>query len=383
MDLVYLDNNATTRPDPRVVEAMVPYLTETYSNPSSVHRFGQLARQAVNEARGRVATLVGASDSEMLFTSGGTESINTAVRGILAARAPRKRIVISSVEHSATRELCAQLGKEGFEIVQICVDQTGVLDLDQLRSVVDEQTAVVSIMWANNETGVIFPVEQIAETCKSARVPFHCDATQAVAKIPVDFHAIGIDAASFAAHKFHGPKGVGSLYVRRGQRFAPLLIGGPQERGRRGGTENVAGIVGLGKASELAKESLAAMPRVAQLRDKLEDGILRTNSDSFVNGQTDQRVPNTTNIGFARLEAEAILLLLSEQGICASAGAACSSGSLEPSPVLRAMAIDPKIAHGAIRFSLSKYTTEAEIERTLNVLPGVINRLRAVLPVGA
>jgi cysteine desulfurase len=383
MDLVYLDNNATTRPDPRVVEAMVPFLTDTYSNPSSVHRFGQLARQAINEARGRVATLVGAADAELLFTSGGTESINTAIRGILAVRTPRKRIVISSVEHSATRELCSQLGKEGLEIVQVAVDETGALDLDQLRSVVDEQAAVVSIMWANNETGVIFPVHEIAEICKAARVPFHCDATQAIAKTPVDFHAVGVDAASFAAHKFHGPKGVGSLYIRRGLRFAPLLIGGPQERGRRGGTENVAGIVGLGKAAEVASESLAGMPRVSQLRDRLENEILRTIPDAFVNGRTDQRVPNTTNIGFARLEAEAILLLLSEQGICASAGAACSSGSLEPSPVLRAMAIDPKIAHGAIRFSLSKYTTDAEIERTLEVLPGVINRLRAVLPVGA
>jgi cysteine desulfurase len=348
-----------------------------------VHRFGQLARQAINEARGRVATLVGAADSELLFTSGGTESINTAVRGILAARTPRKRIVISAVEHSATRELCSQLGREGLQIVQVAVDETGALDLDQLRSVVDEQTALVSIMWANNETGVIFPVNEIAEICKGARVPFHCDATQAIAKIPVDFHAVGVDAASFAAHKFHGPKGVGALYIRRGLRFAPLLIGGPQERGRRGGTENVAGIVGLGKAAEVASESLAGMPRVSQLRDRLENQILGTIPDTFVNGRTDQRVPNTTNIGFARLEAEAILLLLSEQGICASAGAACSSGSLEPSPVLRAMAIDPKIAHGAIRFSLSKYTTDAEIERTLEVLPGVINRLRAVLPVGA
>jgi cysteine desulfurase len=382
MDLVYLDNNATTKPAPEVVAEMLPFLNEWFGNPSSVHRFGQRARQALDEARGRMAGCIGCAESELMFSGGGTESINTAVRGLLAARGPRKKIVTSTVEHSATRELCQQLAREGAEIVEIPVDVRGELDFDRLESAVDDAAAVVSIMWANNETGVLFPVERIAELCKSRRVPFHCDGTQAIGKIATNLAQVGIDAMSFAAHKFHGPKGAGGLFVRRGVRFRPLLIGGPQERGRRGGTENVPGIVGMGKAAELAAQSLSEMPRVAAQRDRLERTILATIADSRVNGRTDARVPNTSNIGFARLEAEAILLLLSEQGIAASAGAACSSGSLEPSHVLQAMKIDPKIAHGAIRFSLSKFTTDAEIDRALAMLPGVIQKLRAVLPVG-
>lgn len=383
MGLVYLDNNATTMPAPQVVQAMLPYLGEYWGNPSSVHRFGQRARQAIDEARGQLAALLGCNESELLFTGGGTESINTAIRGILATRAPRKRIVTTGVEHSATRQLCQQLAREGCQVAEIPVDQGGSLDLDQLRSELTDETALASIMWANNETGVLFPIEEVALLCKAARVPFHCDATQAIGKLPTDFHAVGFDLASLAAHKFHGPKGVGALYVRRGARLAPWLIGGPQERGRRGGTENVPGIAGMGVAARLALEHLPDMPRVAAQRDRLETRILETIDQTRVNGRTDLRLPNTTNIGFTRLEAEAILLLLSEQGICASAGAACSSGSLEPSHVLRAMKIDPKIAHGAIRFSLSRYTTDEEIDRTLAVLPGVIAKLRAVLPVGA
>jgi cysteine desulfurase len=382
-DLIYLDNNATTRPAPEVVDAMLPYLRESYGNPSSVHRFGQRARQAVEEARAKVAKLVGCADAELLFTGGGTESINTAVRGILAARAPRRRVVTSTVEHSATRELCAQLAKEGAEVVEIRVDQGGTLDLDQLEAAATDEAALVSLMWANNETGVCFPVQAVAKLLKPRRVPFHCDGTQAVGKLPVDVAAAGVDAMSFASHKFHGPKGVGGLFVRRGLRYRPLVIGGPQERGRRGGTENVPGLVGMGAAAELAAAGLAEVPRVAALRDRLERGILASIPDAHVIGRTDARLPNTTNVGFAQLEAEAILLLLSERGVCASAGAACSSGSLEPSPVLRAMGIDERVAHGAVRFSLSRYTTEAEIDRTLAVLPPVIERLRAVLPVGA
>jgi cysteine desulfurase len=382
MEVVYLDNNATTQPAPEVVAAMMPYLGEWYGNPSSIHRFGQRSRQAIDEARGRIASLIGSAESELLFTAGGTESINTAIRGLLAARAPRKRIVTTTVEHSATRELCQQLGREGFEINEIGVDRAGAIDMDALKSAVNDEVALVSIMWANNETGVIFPVEEIAAMCKAARVPFHCDGTQAVGKVPVHVREIGVDSMSFASHKFHGPKGVGSLFLRRGLRLRPLLIGGPQERGRRGGTENVPGIVGMGKAAELAKDALPQMTRVAEQRDRLERQILATIEDAHINGSVESRLPNTTNIGFARLEAEAILLLLSEQGICASAGAACSSGSLEPSHVLKAMKIDEKIAHGAIRFSLSRFTTDTEIDRTLEVLPGVIARLRAVLPVG-
>ena len=382
MDLIYLDNNATTRPAPEVVEAMLPYFTEWYGNASSVHRFGQRSRQAIDEARAQVSAAIGCSDSELLFTGGGTEGINTAVRGLLAARSPRKRIITSTVEHSATRELCAQLAKEGAQVVEIPVDQKGTLDLDRLREVVDDTAALVTLMWANNETGVLFPVHEIAEICRAVRVPFHCDGTQAVGKIPVNVSNIGIDAMSFASHKFQGPKGVGGLFIRRGLRVRPLLVGGPQERGRRGGTENVPGIVGMGKAAEMAIAALPQMERVASLRDRLERQILDQIDDTHVNGRTDLRLPNTTNIGFARLEAEAILLLLSEQGICASAGAACSSGSLEPSHVLKAMGIGARIAHGAIRFSLSRYTTPDEVERAVTVLPGLIARLRSVLPVG-
>lgn len=382
MQWVYLDNNATTRPAPEVVDAMLPYLTEWYGNPSSVHRFGQRSRQAIDEARAQVSAAIGCADSELLFTGGGTEAINTAVRGLLAARSPRKRIVTSTVEHSATRELCAQLAREGAEIVEVPVDRLGLLDLDRLRSAIDENTALATLMWANNETGVPFPVQEIAAICRASRVPFHCDGTQAVGKIPVDVANAGIDAMSFASHKFHGPKGAGGLFVRRGLRVRPLLIGGPQERSRRGGTENVPGIIGMGKAAELAVAALPEMDRVARMRDQFERQIFLDIDDSHVNGSTEFRLPNTTNIGFARLEAEAILLLLSEQGICASAGAACSSGSLEPSHVLKAMGIDARIAHGAIRFSLSRYTTETDIERAMDVLPGIIRRLRSVLPVG-
>lgn len=381
MEVSYLDNNATTKPAPEVVELIVACLTDSYGNPSSVHRFGQHARQLVDEARGQVARLVGCSESEILFTGGGTESINTAVRGLLGARAPRRRVVISTVEHSATRELCATLAKEGAEVVPIEVDAGGALDFDALRHSLSDDVALVSLMWANNETGVLFEVEKIAALCREKKIPFHCDGTQAPGKLPVDVTALGVDAMSFASHKFHGPKGVGGLFVRRGLRYRPLVVGGPQERGRRGGTENVPGIVGMGKAAELALANLSEMTRVAALRDRLEREMLRTIPLTRVNGRTDLRLPNTTNVGFYQLEAEAILLLLSEQGVYASAGSACSSGSLEPSSVLRAMKIDERYAHGAVRFSLSRYTTEADVDRALAVLPGVIGKLRAVLPV--
>lgn len=381
MQLIYLDNNATTKPAPEVVAAMLPYLTEWYGNASSVHRFGQRSRQAIDEARSQVAALVGCDDGELIFTGGGTESINTALRGLLMSRSPRKQILTSTVEHSAVRELCKNLGQHGAEVLEIPVDEQGSPDLDRLESVLSDDTALVSMMWANNETGVIMPVAEVAEMCRRRRVPFHCDATQAVGKLPIDVHSIPIDVMSFASHKFHGPKGVGGLFIRKGVRVRPLMIGGPQERNRRGGTENVPGIVGMGKAAELAQASMANMPTIAKMRDRFERAVLENIDDTHVIGRTDMRLPNTSNIGFARLEAEAILLLLSEKGICASAGSACSSGSLEPSHVLAAMGIDGKIAHGAIRFSLSRYTTEEELDQTLLELPGVIGRLRAVMPV--
>ncbi|MDB5320072.1 MAG: Aromatic amino acid beta-eliminating lyase/threonine aldolase [Phycisphaerales bacterium] len=397
MLLAYLDNNATTQPAPEVVAAMLPYLTEFYGNPSSVHRFGQRARQAIDEARAQIAALINCPDTQLLFTGGGTESINTALRGLLATRSPRKKIITTTVEHSATRELCAQLAKEGAQIVEIPVDISGALDLDRLSTELTEDTALVSTLGANNETGVLFPVHEIAQLCKQKKIPYHCDATQAIGKLPVDVTALGFDAMSFASHKFHGPKGVASLFLRRGLRIKPLIIGGPQERARRGGTENVPGIVGMGKAAQLAQLWLNSddhppkptelVPwitpkKLAAMRDRLEQSILTTMDQTQINGDPNNRLPNTTNIGFERLEAEAILLLLSEQGICASAGAACSSGSLEPSHVLQAMKINPKYAHGAIRFSLSRYTTDEEINAALSALPKVIARLRAVLPVG-
>ncbi len=382
MDVIYLDNNATTRTAPEAAEAMTPFLTQWYGNPSSVHRFGQRSRQAIDEARARVAALIGCADAELMLSSGGSESINMAIRGLAASRKGRKRVVTSTVEHSATREVCNYLTRCGMEVDWIDVDHEGRLDLDALKSAVSDDVAVVSIMWANNETGVIFPVGDIAEISRAAKVPFHCDATQAVGKLPIAVKDVGMDAMSFASHKFHGPKGVGGLYIRRGLRIPPLIIGGPQERQRRGGTENVPGIVGMGVAAVLAGERLGEMRRVAELRDRLEAGILQNIPDSHVIGNRGERLPNTCNIGFSQLEAEAILLLLSERGICASAGAACSSGSLEPSPVLRAMRIDDRIAHGAIRFSLSRYSTADEVDRALAAMPDVIGRLRSVLPVG-
>ncbi len=382
MDLVYLDNNATTCPAPEVLDAMLPYLRDWYANASSVHRFGQRSRRAIDEARAAVAKLIGCRDSELVFTSSGTESVNSAIRGLLATRAPRKKIITSTVEHSATSQLCQQLGKEGIEIVQIRVNRQGQLDMDALAAELNEQVVLVSMIWANNETGVIFPVEKIAAMCHEAGTIFHTDATQAVGKIPVDLAQVNVDAMSFAGHKFHGPKGAAGLFLRRGVRARPLHIGGPQERSRRGGTENVPAIVGFGKAAELAMQHLPQMSIVAEKRDRLEREILRAIPDTSVNGDVTQRVPNTTNISFAQVEAEAILLLLSERDICASAGAACSSGSLEPSPVLLAMGIEPRLAHGAIRFSLSRYTTDAEIDRALAVLPEVIGKLRHVMPVG-
>jgi cysteine desulfurase len=382
MDVTYLDNNATTRPSPEVIAAMMPYFEEFYGNPSSIHRFGQRARQAIDEARGHVAQLIGCMESEIAFTGGGTESVNTLIRGIFNSRSPRNKIITSTIEHSATRELCSQMSREGCEIIQIDVDHEGRLDLNLLAAALGDDIAMVSIMWANNETGVILQIPEISELCRNYRVPLHTDATQAVGKIAVNVTDAKLDAMSFAAHKFHGPKGVAGMFIRRGLRIRPLLVGGPQERNRRGGTENVPGIVGMGKAAEQAIQSLRLMPRVAALRDRLEQGILKSITETYVNGSIEHRLPNTTNIGFARLEAEAILILLSEIGICASAGAACSSGSLEPSPILKAMKIDPKIAHGSVRFSLSRYTTDSEIDFTLRSLPAIIDRLRRVLPVG-
>jgi cysteine desulfurase len=420
--LTYLDNNATTPPAPEVIDAMARALRETWGNPSSTHRFGQLARRAIDESRAKLAQLLGTSEGELLFTGGGTEASNAAIRSLFASRAPRKRILTSTVEHSATRECVGLLSRDsGAEVVEIPVDSLGRLDVDRAIASIDDSVACATFILANNETGVVWELARVIEACRARRVPIHIDATQAVGKLPVNLTTLGADMATVAPHKFHGPKGVGVLYVRKGVRLRPLVVGGPQERDRRGGTENVAGIVGAGVAAELAREFLSPSPgtpgegrdegqsqslsgkaltpggglasaslspgtgrggqTIASLRDRLEHGILSRIDQTRVNGDIASRLPNTTNIGFARLEAEAILIALSEKGVCGSAGAACSSGSLEPSHVLRAMAVEEIYAHGSIRFSLSRYTTEADVDRCLDVLPGVIERLRKVLPV--
>lgn len=381
MEVIYLDSNATTRVAPEVVAAMLPYLTELYGNASSTHRFGQQSRKAIDVARGQVAALVGCAEGELVFTGVGTEAINTAVRGLFETRKPRRKVITSPVEHSATRAVCQYLAERGATVVEVPVDREGLLDFDAYADALDDDTALVTMLHANNETGVLFDAARIVSLAREKGIPVHLDATQSAGKIPLDLHALGVDVATFSAHKFHGPKGVGAMFLRRGVRIPPLLLGGPQERGRRGGTENVPGIVGMGKAAELAREKLPEMERVAALRDRLEDDILHAIDDAHVNGSRQHRLPNVTNIGFARLQAEAILLLLSEQGICASAGAACSSGSLEPSHVMKAMKVPDRLAHGAIRFSLSRYTTEAEIDMTIATLPAIIHRLREVLPV--
>jgi cysteine desulfurase len=377
MDVIYLDNNATTKPDPQVVQAMLPYLTEWYGNPSSVHRFGQRSRQAVDEARGQIAALVNCAESELLFTGGGTEAVNTAVRGILASRAPRRRIVTTAVEHSATRELCSRLAEEGVEVVTLDVDAGGEIDLYQLATAVTDDTALVTLMWANNETGVIFPIEEIAAIVKSKGALFHTDAVQAAGKVPLNVAEVPIDFLSVSAHKLHAPKGIGCLYARRRTKFQPYVIGGGQERGRRGGTENVANMVAFGRAAELALANLnEENTRVRVLRDKLENGILGSIRGSIRNGCKEPRLPNTSNLAFEGVEAEGILLLLDQAGICASSGSACTTGSLDPSHVLMAMGCPIERARGSIRLSLGIYNTEQEVDFVLKQFPRIISRLR-------
>jgi len=377
---IYLDNNATTQVDERVLAAMLPYLTELYGNPSSMHRFGGQVAKAVQTAREQLADLIGALPSEIIFTSCGTEGNNAAIRSALATFPDRKHIITTQVEHACVLNLCKTLEKQGYRVTYLSVDSQGMIDLMELEAALTGDTAVVSTMYANNETGVIFPVEQIGALVKSYGALFHVDAVQAVGKIPINLQNSAIDFLTLSGHKFHAPKGVGALFVRRGVRFRPLLIGGHQERNRRGGTENVAGIVGLGQAALLAQQNLAQMQSVQALRDYLETAILRTIPDTVVNGQGSPRLPNTTNIGFKYIEGEAILLLLDREGICASSGSACTSDSLEPSHVLRAMGLPYSVLHGSIRFSLSRYTTEAEVEQLLAVVPGIVAQLRALSP---
>ncbi|GAB4374530.1 MAG: cysteine desulfurase NifS [Elainellaceae cyanobacterium] len=377
--VIYLDNNATTKVAPDVLEAMLPYLTDYYGNPSSMHSFGGQVGKALKQARYQVADLLGAEESELVFTSCGTEGNNTAIRAALAAQPDRKHLITTQVEHACVLNLFKQLEKQGYTVTYLSVDHKGQLDLMELEAAMTGNTALVSTMYANNETGTIFPIEQVGAIAKENGATFHVDAVQVAGKLPLNLKFSTVDLMTISGHKLHASKGVGALYIRRGFRFRPLLIGGHQERGRRAGTENVAGIVGLGKAAELAQRHLADVSHEQKLRDRLEKGLL-TIPDTEINGDRKHRLPNTTNIGFKYIEGEAILFSLNQHGICASSGSACTSGSLEASHVLRAMGLPYTILHGSIRFSLSRYTTEAEIDRVLEVMPGIVDRLRALSP---
>ncbi len=381
MKEIYFDNNATTRVADEVYAAMEPYFCTLYGNPSSMHTFGGQVGIKVREAREQVASLLGCEPSEIIFTSCGTESDSTAIHGTLAAVPHRRKVITTRVEHPAVLTVCRELESRGYTVIELAVDKLGRLDLHELERQLDDDTALVTIMYANNETGVIFPIEEIADMVTSRGITFHTDAVQIVGKMPLKLAKSRIRLLSLSGHKLHAPKGVGVLYVKKGTRIAPFLLGGHQEGGRRAGTENVPGIVGLGKACELALEHMVdENTRVKGLRDKLERALLDTCPGSRVNGDTKNRLPNTTNISFEYIEGEAILLLLDRFGICASSGSACTSGSLEPSHVLRAMGVPFTAAHGSVRFSLSRYNTEAEVDFTIEKMPQIINRLRQLSP---
>ena len=381
MRTIYFDNNATTKVADEVAEEMRPLFCELYGNPSSMHTFGGQIGRRIRQAREQVAGLLGCEPSEIIFTSGGTESDNTAIKGTLAA-APNKRTIITSrVEHPAVLTVCRELENHGYTVVELAVNKQGQLDLAELEEQIDDDTVLVTIMYANNETGVMFPIDKIAELVSSKGAIFHTDAVQAIGKIPLNLSNSNIDLLSLSGHKLHAPKGVGVLYVRKGTRLSPFMLGGHQEGGRRAGTENVPGIVGLGKACELAaKNTQEENDRVKNLLNKLENAILEKCPDSRLNGDKENRLPNTTNISFEYIEGEAILLMLDKYGICASSGSACTSGSLEPSHVLRAMGVPFTAAHGSIRFSLSRYNTEEEVDYTIEKMPAIINRLRELSP---
>lgn len=385
MKPVYLDNNATTRVDPRVVEAMLPFFTEQFGNASSMHAFGSEVGSAIKAARKQVQAILGAEfDHEVVFTSGGTESDNMAILSALDTQKGRDEIITTRVEHPAILSLCKHLSEtRGIKVHYLSVDDNGRLDLGQYRELLGPKTAIVSAMWANNETGTLFPVETLAEMAHEVGALFHTDAVQAVGKIPINLQESVIDMLSLSGHKLHGPKGTGALFVRRGVRFRPMIRGGHHERGRRAGTENAPGIVGLGLAAQMAMEHMhEEQTRVKALRDRLEAGLLASIDRSIVTGDPSNRLPNTTNIAFEFIEGEAILLLLNRAGIAASSGSACTSGSLEPSHVLRAMNVPYTAAHGAIRFSLSRDNTDEDVDRVLESLPAIISKLRELSPFG-
>ena len=381
MKTIYMDNNATTQVAPEVLEAMLPFLTDRYGNPSSAYIFGGLVARNIRDAREQAAAILGAFPEEIIFTSCGSESDNTAIMSALSTGKDKMHIVTSRVEHPAVKVLCNELTKQGYRVTEIPVDKEGRLDMDRYKESLTPDTAIVSLMWANNETGVIFPVEKAAQMARDRGLLFHTDAVQAVGKIPIDLQNSAIDMLSISGHKLHAPKGIGVLYVRKGTKFSPFLIGGHQEQGRRGGTENTASIIALGKACELAVNRMEEEnTKVKALRDKLEKELLRQVPNSRVNGGSSERLPNTTSISFESIEGESILLLMDEFGICASSGSACTSGSLQPSHVLRAMGVPFTMAHGSVRFSLSVYNTEEEVDFVIDKIPPIIERLRELSP---
>ncbi len=382
MAVVYLDNNATTKVDREVLDAMLPFFEENYGNPSSMHSFGGEVGAHIETARQQVADLIGANADEIVFNSCGTESDNTAIMATLASYPEKRHIITSRVEHPAIKSLYEALAQDGYRVTFVPVDAQGNLDLDYFYDHLADDTAIVSFMWANNETGVIFPIEEISKVVKERGSVFHTDAVQAAGKIPIDVSQTGVDLLSLSGHKIHAPKGVGALYVRKGTKFSPFMIGGHQEKGRRGGTENSASLIGLGKAAELARIHLERgdYECVKELRDKLEHTLLKIVPSTILNGDPAKRLPNTTSIAFEYVEGESILLMLNEHGICASSGSACTSGSLEPSHVLRAMGVPFTAAHGSIRFSLSRYTTANEVDFVIDKVPPIIERLRQMSP---
>lgn len=379
--VIYFDNNATTMTAPEVVQAMLPYFSQLYGNASSIHTFGGKNAAVIEQARAKVAAFLGATPTEVIFTSCGTEGDSAAILSALDVCPKRRKIVISTVEHPAVLNLGKDLERRGWQVARIPVDSLGRLDMERAQEMIDDDTAVVSVMWANNETGNIHPVERLAEMAHKVGALFHTDAVQAAGKIPFRLKDMEIDMLSISGHKFHAPKGIGALYVRRGVRFRPFIVGGHQERGRRAGTENVPYIVGLGVAAELAMAHIQdENTRVRALRDKLQSGLLATIPECRVNGDPEHRLPNTANISFQYIEGESILMHMDIYGICASSGSACTTGSLEPSHVLRAMGVPYTAAHGAIRFSLSRYNTEEEVDFVLEKMPPIIREIRAISP---
>lgn len=382
--LYYLDNNATTRVAPEVVEAMLPFFTESWGNASSAYSFGNQLQKHLETAREKVAALIHADPREIVFTSCGTESNNSAINSAVRLNPKKRHIITTQVEHSANIKYCKFLEAQGYEVTWLPVEPDGSLDIHLLVEAIRPDTAIVSIMWANNETGVLFPVEEIAAICQGHDVLFHTDAVQVAGKLKIDVRSLGADFLSLSAHKLHAPKGIGLLYVKRRTPFQPMLIGGQQERGRRGGTENVPYIVGFGRAAEMAIENISEEnTRVRKMRDRLEETILKTIPEGTRNGSKQHRLPNTSNLAFAGVEAEAILLLLNQLDICASSGSACTTGSIEPSHVLSAMGLPPDLARSSVRFSLGKYNTDEDVDFLLQHLPGIIQRLRAESPVSA